>query len=93
MKSDRNGCSTCPNGGEQYEEYFDKFTRKNKVQYDYRTPGGKLFSTIAPTLDKCRRRKEEWLKHNGITILEPGNEDSTDPSVQETLTKSDHGQY
>lgn len=61
MKTDRNGCSTCPNGQEQHEEYFDRIVRGYRVQYDYRTPDGRLFSTIAPTLDIARRRRDAWL--------------------------------
>lgn len=64
MKTDKNGCSTCPNGGEQYEEYYDKFSRSRKVQYDYRTPAGVLFSTIAPTLEVARQRKDAWVAKN-----------------------------
>ena len=59
MKSDIQGCSTCPIGGEQYEE-FDS-GRGRRVQYDYRTEAGKLFSTIAPDLETARRRRDAWL--------------------------------
>ena len=62
MKSDHNGCSTCPPGGEQWEEYADRVTR---VQYDYRTPEGKLFSCIAKSLEEARAKRDAWLaKHN-----------------------------
>lgn len=59
MKSDINGCSTCPAGAEHYEE----FSRQGKryVQYDYRAPEGALFSTVAPTVDEARRRRDAWL--------------------------------
>lgn len=59
MKTDKNGCSTCQPGKEQYET----FTRRGKkyVQYDYRTESGELFSTVAPTLDQCREKRDAWL--------------------------------
>lgn len=59
MKTDKNGCSTCQPGKEQYET----FTRRGKkyVQYDYRTESGELFATAAPTLGKCREKRDIWL--------------------------------
>jgi hypothetical protein len=30
--------------------------------YDFRTDNGELFSTVAPTLTECRKRRDEWLK-------------------------------
>lgn len=61
MKTDKNGCSTCPPGRESFEEFT---TPKGnvRVQYDYRTPSGELFSCVAPDLDTCRRRRDEWIK-------------------------------
>ncbi|WOG09728.1 DUF3873 domain-containing protein [Bacteroides caccae] len=36
-------------------------------QYDYRHTDGELFSTVAKTLDECRRRRDEWVaKKNGV---------------------------
>ena len=63
MKSDVNGCSTCPIGQEQYERFTAKVGRKSKrmVQYDYRHTDGDLFSTVADTLDKARKERDEWL--------------------------------
>jgi hypothetical protein len=66
MKTDKNGCSTCPCGSEQYEEYYDRFARKNKVQYDYRTLDGKLFSCIASTIEEAQARKNTWLAKRGL---------------------------
>ena len=60
MKSDIEGCSTCPSGSEQYE-YFKRKSKKY-VQYDYRTRQGKLFSCIAPSLEKARNKRDVWLK-------------------------------
>lgn len=62
MKTDVNGCSTCPKGTEQYEEYYSRVSRGNRVQYDYRTPEGKLFSCVAKTLEDARAKRDEWLK-------------------------------
>lgn len=31
-------------------------------QYDYRYFNGNLFSTLAKSLEECRRRRDEWLK-------------------------------
>ena len=62
MKSDRNGCSTCPPGEEQYEEYYSEISRRWLVQYDYRRPDGELFGCVAPTLEICRERRDAWLK-------------------------------
>ncbi|WP_349837605.1 MULTISPECIES: DUF3873 family protein, partial [Bacteroides] len=34
---------------------------------DYRHTDGELFSTVAKTLDECRRRRDEWIaKKNGV---------------------------
>ena len=64
MKSDVNGCSTCPIGQEQYEYFNTTVGRKRKrvVQYDYRHTDGELFSTVANTLDKARKERDEWLE-------------------------------
>lgn len=53
MKTDINGTSTCPPGEERC---------KNLIQYDYRTPDGKLFSTIAKTLKQARLNRDRWLE-------------------------------
>lgn len=67
MKADVNGRSTCPPGGEQYEEFYiptpgHKGEGKNFVQYDYRTYNGVLFSCIAYDLESARAKRDEWLK-------------------------------
>lgn len=59
MKSDINGCSTTEPGKEQYE-YF-KSPRGRRIQYDYRTPDGKLFSCIAKTIGEARQRRDAWM--------------------------------
>ena len=37
------------------------FKRKTFYKYDYRHTDGELFSTVAKTLDECRRRRDEWI--------------------------------
>jgi len=61
MKSmNENGCSVCDAGSENYTTFYNR--GKKYYMYDYRTETGKLFSTCAPTLTKCRERRDEWLK-------------------------------
>ena len=61
-----NGVSVCATGQENYERYKD-FRKKWLFQYDYRHTDGELFSTVAKTLDECRRRRDEWIaKKNGV---------------------------
>ena len=64
MKTDVQGCSTCPKGEERYETYYTKLFRKKvkRVQYDYRHTNGELFSCVKPTLEACRKERDEWLK-------------------------------
>ena len=61
MKTDVRGCSTCPRGQEQYEEYYNRITKTWRVSYDYRTLDGELFATDEKTLEECRRKRDEWL--------------------------------
>lgn len=63
MKSDVYGCSTCPAGEERFEEFKTRLGRMPvvMVQYDYRTPDGRLFSTVARTVEVCRGRRDAWL--------------------------------
>ena len=62
-----NGISVCQAGQENYV-FFNRVPRPRKngkdryCQYDYRTPDGKLFSTVAPTLEKCREKRDLWLQ-------------------------------
>lgn len=65
MQSDTNGCSTCSKGKEHYEYWTGKIDGIERIQYDYRTPEGKLFSTIGRTLEICRNRRDKWLKERG----------------------------
>lgn len=66
----KNGVSITRTPG---EEKFVKcslgaFKGQTFYQYDYRHMDGELFSTLAKTLDECRRRRDEW-----ITKKERGN--------------------
>lgn len=62
MKTDIQGCSTCPVGQEQYE-YFRSplFRNEERVQYDYRHTNGRLFSCVAKSLEDARERRDKWL--------------------------------
>ncbi|MDR2627348.1 MAG: DUF3873 domain-containing protein [Dysgonamonadaceae bacterium] len=60
----QNGCSVCGAGEENYTT-FRPSHRSGTVfyQYDYRTnDGGELFSTVAPTLEQCREKRDQWLQ-------------------------------
>lgn len=61
--NDNRGCSVCPAGSENYEIFTTRLRGKRVklVQYDYRTPDGELFSTVASSLTECRHRRDEWL--------------------------------
>jgi len=59
MRSDRNGCSTCPRGQESYETYRGS-DRKPRVQYDFRTQDGRLFSCTAPSVEVARKNRDHW---------------------------------
>lgn len=61
--NDNMGCSVCLPGQENYETFTARIGRKTvkRVQYDYRTPEGELFATVAPTLKQARERRDQWL--------------------------------
>lgn len=66
MKSlNKNGVSTCTEAGQEKYVYFDlmpRLRRKSRyVQYDYRHTDRTLFSTVAPTLEQCREKRDLWL--------------------------------
>ncbi len=63
MKTDVQGTSKCPPGSEQYEYFRPSWDLGElRVQYDYRTAGGQLFSCIAKSLEIARARRDAWLK-------------------------------
>ena len=57
------GISTTQAGQEQYETFYSSHRGRKvtRVQYDYRTHEGELFSVVAPTLRECRHKRDEWL--------------------------------
>ncbi len=59
----RNGVSITQTPGEEKFVKFRLGAFRGQIyfQYDYRHTDGELFSTVAPTLDECRRRRDEWL--------------------------------
>jgi len=60
-----NGVSTTQvNGSEQYKKFRTKVNGRYQwfYQYDYRHTNGNLFSCIAPTLAKCRTKRDKHLK-------------------------------
>lgn len=58
----KNGISVCPAGEEHYTTFVaGAFRGTIYYQYDYKTPDGRLFSTVAPTLEKCREKRDQWL--------------------------------
>ena len=67
MKTDVQGCSTCPVAGEQWEEFRTRTARDwvTRTQYDYRTPEGKLFSCVGRDVEDCRRQRDAWLERQG----------------------------
>jgi len=60
MRSDLNGCSTTAAGQEQYEFFYPRHGGE-RVQYDYRTPKGALFSCVAESLELARARRDAWV--------------------------------
>ncbi len=59
----QNGISTTQPGQEQYETFYSahRGRKLSRVMYDYRTVEGDLFSVVAPTLQECRLKRDEWL--------------------------------
>ncbi|MBO5054622.1 MAG: DUF3873 family protein [Muribaculaceae bacterium] len=59
-----NGVSTTQRGQEQYETFYSAHRSKriSRIMYVFRTEDGELFSTVAPTLAECRKKRDEWLK-------------------------------
>lgn len=49
-------------GTEQYE-WFSLSHRPTLlyVEYEYRTVQNLLFQTVGPSLDECRRQRDQWL--------------------------------
>ena len=65
----KNGVSITQTPGEEnFVTYrLAAFKGRTFYQYFYRHTDMALFSTVAPTLDECRRRRDEWVaKKNGV---------------------------
>jgi len=62
------GCSTCKPGEEKYENFYSEISKKDLIQYDYRTSDGKLFSCIGISLERCRDKKDKWVKFNNLSF-------------------------
>ena len=60
-----NGVSTCTAlDTEKHEKFYSgRKPRKAMIQYDYRHTNGELFSTVAPTLEQCREKRNLWLNN------------------------------
>mgnify|MGYP000752742363 CR=1 FL=1 len=60
----RNGVSITQTPGEEKYVKFRSgaFGGRTFYQYDYRHTDGELFSCVKPTLDECRRLRDEWIK-------------------------------
>jgi len=87
MRSDRNGCSTCPAGEERFETFETKLRRGRKitaVQYDYRATSGELFSKVAPTLEDARTLRDAWLRRNQLERFAPEPEVPTHRGIELT---------
>jgi len=84
----QDGCSVCKAGEENYTTFCLEH-RPNNVfyQYDYRNNNGSLFSTVAPTLEQCREKRDKWVQAKNYKQLFP----STLQKIQgnKRLTKSD----
>lgn len=70
MRTDINGVSSTKPGEEQWEEFYDRGLGRSLVQYDYRTPEGRLFSCIAPSLERARAKRDQWLERNSAEYPE-----------------------
>lgn len=59
----RNGASITQTPGEEKFVTYRPSALKGQTfyQYDYRHTDMELFSTVAKTLDECRRRRDEWI--------------------------------
>ena len=56
--------------GQEQHEHFRTPKRPGKpsqkrCQYDYRHTNGELFSSVSPSLDEARARRDAWLQKQG----------------------------
>ncbi len=58
-----NGCSVCPEGRENYTTFRPAHRPHCEYyQYDFRYTNGELFSCADTTLERCRTRRDEWIR-------------------------------
>ena len=60
--------SKCLKEGQEIYERFNAgsmFSKSVMWYYFYRHIGGELFFCVAPSLEECRKLKEEWIKELG----------------------------
>lgn len=60
--NDEHGCTMCNAAGHESYARFKACNRKYYYQYDYRHTNGELFSCVAPTLEQCREKRDNWIK-------------------------------
>jgi len=67
-----NGCSVCEAGKENYTT-FHPAHRPSQLfyQYDYRHSDNELFSIVAPTLEQCREKRDQWIQAKNRKLLYP----------------------
>jgi len=86
----KNGLSVCRTGEEKYTA-FHPAHRPNDVFYqlDYRHKDNDSFSTVAPTLEQCREKRDKWVRAKNHNRLYP----SILKKIQDgkRLTKSEMG--
>lgn len=68
----KNGGSTTQEPGqEKYVTFIaGAFRGTEYYQYDYLHTDGELFSTIAKTMEECRKQPDEWLFNKDNSTLE-----------------------
>ena len=69
MNGDVSGCSVCQVGDEKYEYFVSVISKKRLIQYEYRHPSGKLFTTVTSTLENARRVRDVWIDR-GMEIIQ-----------------------
>jgi len=68
----QNGCSVCAKGEEKLYHIPPRTLPKSLFyQYDYRHKNGELFSTVAPTLEQCRSKRDKWIQKVNYKRLSP----------------------
>jgi len=86
----RSGCSVCKAGKEKYTTFRPAHrSKKLYYQFDYRDKSGELFSTVAPTLEECRAKRDKWVQAKNYKRLFPSNLKKIQDGKR--LTKSDMG--